>query len=194
MTLTRMTLARTPFVSRLAALGLLAVVAIMGWTTLGQAAIGWWRDGQKTRVDLAAQVDHLTLVAGRRAATEAALRRLNAALSDPAVFWSGPSAPTVSAAIQARLREIVTASGGSLRSTTDLPASPEHGLSRVILRLQTDGTVPALQAILSAIETSKPALFVDGIIINAADSSVAPANQPPMLSIQLDVTGYGRTS
>jgi general secretion pathway protein M len=138
-------------------------------------------------------VSHLTLVAGRRAGIKAALRQMNATLSDPAVFWIGQSEPAVSAAIQGRLREVVSASGGSLRSTTDLPTAPDHGLSRVALRLQAEGTVPTLQAVLYAIETSKPALFVDGFAINASDSGAAAAGQPPMLSIQLDVFGFSRT-
>jgi len=186
-------LLRPLFLSRLAALGLLAAVGALGWAAIVQPAVDWWMEGQQTNANVAEQANHLTLVAGRRAGIEAALRQLNTTLSDPALFWIGPSGPSVSAAIQERLREVVRTGGGHLRSTTDLPAPPDHGLSRVALRLQADGTVPALQAVLYAIETSKPALCVDGFAINASDSDVAAASQPPVLSIQLDVFGFSHT-
>jgi hypothetical protein len=180
------------FVSRAAALGLPLVLLLLAWSLVVQPVIGWWSDEQETRAELADQVSRLSRVAGRRGGIETALRQMHATLADPALFWIAASEPAVSALIQQRLREAVTAGGGSLRSTTDLPATPEHGLHRVTLRLQAAGTVPALQAMLQAVETTTPALFIDGITINAADS--AGAGHPPELSVELDVTGFARVS
>jgi len=187
-----MTFMRGSALSRMGALGLLAALAALTWAAIIQPTIDWWLAARDTSSEQTEELHHLALVAGRRAGIEASLRELDAALSNPAIFWPGQSVPAVSAAIQGRLREIVTASGGTLRSTTDLPAAPDRGLPRVSLRLQSDGPVTALQAMLSAIEMSKPVLFVDAMTINAPDGSTA-LNQPPMLSIQIDVIGYRRT-
>ncbi len=177
---------------RALALTILAAVTLLGWQfVLRPLATVWFDAGD--RADRLALLAHLTQVAQRRAALEQTIHQLDAALADPALLWSGSSGPGISANMQAQLQDIVVRSGGWLRSATDLPATAEHGLSRITLRLDAQGSIQMLQAMLQLIEAHHPALFVEEMEVNAP-SGVTSGAQPPLLSIQLEISGYARPS
>ena len=95
----------------------------------------------------------------------------------------------MAAGVQAQLRQVVTGSGGRVKSMSDAKESTGADFHQVTIRFSIEGTLDTVQRTLAAIDASKPALFVDGLTI-AAPANVMPRDRAPSLNLDLDVTGY----
>jgi general secretion pathway protein M len=183
----------SPILRRIAALGLLGALLLAGWIGLVQPAARLWAGDAEADAAAADRLARLTAIAGQLPLLERRVRALDAALAEPGLLWPGASAALISAAIQGQLRQVVTEAGGSVHSTAELAAAPEHGLVRVGLRIDAEGTVETLQRTLYAIETAAPALVIDDLLVSAPEGWPVNAGHAPVLSIRLDVAGYGRS-
>ena len=125
----------------------------------------------------------------QREAELAALRQRRAA---GAGFLGGDNEAVVAAELQNRLRGIVAASGGELKSTQVLPPEDEAGARRIAVRGELVGTLAAVQRILYALESGTPLLFVDNLSIHVdlAEESYRGRGLDPTLDVRLDVYGY----
>ena len=125
----------------------------------------------------------------QRQAELAALRQRRAA---GAGFLGGGNEAVVAAELQNRLRGIVAASGGELKSTQVLPTEDEAGARRIAVRGELTGTLAAVQRIVYALESGTPLLFVDNLSIHAdlAEESYRGQGLDPILDVRLDVYGY----
>jgi general secretion pathway protein M len=180
------------YLRRTAAVGVLGLLLLAGWFGIAQPMAWLWTGDAEADQAAADRLARLTALAQRRPVFAEQVRSLQKALADPALLWSGSSPALISAAVQAQLRQVISAAGGSVRSTTELPVVPEHGLLRVSLRVDAEGTVETLQRTLHAVEAATPILIVDDLMVTAPDGGSTEAERPPVLSIRLDVTGYGR--
>ena len=104
-------------------------------------------------------------------------------------FWIGESEATTSAGLQARLRDMADASNVRLRSVRGLPASKQHGGSNLIIRIEATGDMSSIKALLSAIETETPFMFVTSLNLRQNILFAPNASQTePSLDIQIDVS------
>jgi general secretion pathway protein M len=108
-------------------------------------------------------------------------------------FWNGPGEAAISAALQARLRDLSEASDIRLRTLRGLPVADLWGAKSLTIRIEANGTYGALLALLAAIETETPFLFVTNL--NLRQSVLTSPSGPqsdPTLELQLDVSGLVR--
>ena len=91
--------------------------------------------------------------------------------------------------MQDRLREAVVAGGGQITSTSEAHEGVEYGFRKFIVHIRIEGTLDTRVKTLAAIETSRPALFADNFTV-AAQENAAERKGPPILDLDLDVSGY----
>src|SRR5205085_229414 len=81
------------------------------------------------------------------------------------------------AEMQDRLKRLIEASGGTMKSTQVLPGRDEKGFRRVALRVTMDGDTEALQKIFYGVETATPLMFVDNIEVRSRGVQTATAGR-----------------
>ncbi len=79
--------------------------------------------------------------------------------------FSQESEPLAAAALQDRIKSVVTNSGGTLTSTQVLPTVVDQGFKRVVVNVRMAVSVDALQRVLYDLENNLPYLLADDIII-----------------------------
>ncbi|MBK8182870.1 MAG: type II secretion system protein M [Candidatus Competibacteraceae bacterium] len=109
------------------------------------------------------------------------------------------SAPAVAAAeLQQRVKSVVEAAGGTLRSTQVAPPAEESGAIKVAVSVSLTGDTESLQKILYELEAQTPLLFVDNLDVTARENrprlaSGRLANYSRIqLNVQLEISGYLR--
>jgi general secretion pathway protein M len=172
---------------------------------LGAIAVVWlgalkplFDDYQATRQSIAD--DEAALARFRRVAAElphrraalAALRQRQAASEG---FLQGTNEALVAAQIQNRLKALVEAAHGELKSTQVLPVQEEGKYRRITLRAQMTLDTAATQQVVYGIETASPLLFLDNLDLRVhigGDRHRDRANPDPPLDVRFDVYGYMR--
>jgi hypothetical protein len=129
-------------------------------------------------------------------ALEAALNDLNRKGASVPGVVEGDSVALAQAALQAQVKSVIEANGGTLRSMQILPVTTQGGFD--VVAIQCDLSVPQahLQGLAYAVASHAPYLFVDEASISAppADLDTPQAHDPP-LDIRWTIHGYrwGRT-
>lgn len=200
-----------PALRRAAALAILLLLPAAAWIVVADPVIGLARDRIDDIAALARRRADLDLILSRRPDLRREEAALRVRLAEEGGFWAGASAPAIAAAVQDRLRQVVTAHGGLVktaaeirsaatlgaepgadRGAADRSADPGAGPARaaaIRTRFRIEGTLETIRATLAAIETSRPALFVDGLTITGQDGD-GTVEKPPMLALDLDVTAF----
>lgn len=138
----------------------------------------------------------------RMAASREPIQRAIAGIQqDPAIAtqYLPQSAPSLAAAeLQQRVKGIVEAVGGTLRSTQALPPIEEGGAVKVTVSAAMTGDTESLGKILYELESQTPLLFVDNLDVTARENrprlaSGRLANYSRIqLNVQFEVSGYLR--
>jgi hypothetical protein len=171
------------------ALTILVAVLMAGWFLVAAPLIGLVTDRQTDIAAMADRLTHLRAVIARVPALKRREQVLQAQFSAEGGFWKGPSAAAVAASVQDRLRQVVTGSGGLVKSTSETRPTSEHDTRIVRLRFRIEGTLDTVQSTLAAIQTMRPSLFVDALSIVGSEGPVDPAKSP-VLDLDLEVSGY----
>lgn len=135
------------------------------------------------------------LLAGRVPQQRAALAALEQRQGRQEGFLTGGNDTLIGAELQNRVKTIVEAAQGQLRSTQVLPARDDGGYRQIPVRVDMTGGMPAVQAILYQIEATSPMLFLDNVDFRAhpADRRDGSDDDPP-LDVSFEVYGYVRAS
>lgn len=81
-------------------------------------------------------------------------------------YLPGDNPALVAASLQNQIKMFAENAGGKLLSTQLLPPQFEKGLTRILVRVQMTGTVDSFYKTLYAVESSRPALFVETVDLN----------------------------
>jgi general secretion pathway protein M len=107
--------------------------------------------------------------------------------------------PAVSGAeLQQRVKAVVEAAGGTLRSTQALPPADEGNTIKVTVSVNLTGDTETLQKILHELEAQTPLLLVDNLDVTARENRPRLTNgrvanySRIQLTVQLEVSGYLR--
>ena len=107
--------------------------------------------------------------------------------------------PSVAGAeLQQRVKAVVEAAGGTLRSTQALPPVDEGSMTKVTVSMNLIGDTEVLQKILHELEAQTPVLLVDNLDVTARENRPRLTNgqianySRIQLSVQLEVSGYLR--
>lgn len=106
------------------------------------------------------------------------------------------SEPLAAAALQERVKSVVTTSGGTLTSTQVLPTETDQGFKRIIVNVRMAGSMDALQRVLHTLESDLPYLLADDITIFArgARKRRRTAGAVDMLDVRFNLYGYMRAA
>ena len=175
---------------RLAIVILVAVVAAAAAIVLAPVVIGN-RHYNAALDDYSDKLERYARIAGSRAQIAKQLEAIRA--KEPKKnFLRGPTVPLAAAETQEAIRGIVERSGGKL-ITMQPPQTKDEGRYRAVsVNVQITANIIALRAILHAIETNVPFLFVDNLSIRSqVPGNFKPvAGSEPEMFVQMDVTGY----
>ena len=104
------------------------------------------------------------------------------------------SEPLAAAALQERVKSVVTSSGGTLTSTQVLPTIAEQGFKRVIVNVRMAVSMNALQGVLYELENDLPYLLTDDIVIlsRGARKRRRTPQAVDLLDVRFNLYGYMR--
>jgi general secretion pathway protein M len=124
----------------------------------------------------------------------AQLAEVRQAQSSQSGFLQGANESLATAQLQNRIKSLVEAGGGELRSTQVLPVRDEGKFRRIIVRGQMATNTTGMQHIFYDIESASPYLILDNIDIRARPNPGAQDNaaQDTMLDVRFDIYGYIR--
>ena len=109
-------------------------------------------------------------------------------------LFSQESEPLAAAALQDRIKSVVTNSGGTLTSTQVLPTVADQGFKRVIVNVRMAVSVDALQRVLYGLENNLPYLLTDDIVIlsRGASKRRRKATAVDALDVRFNLYGFMR--
>jgi hypothetical protein len=152
----------------------------------------WYLDNQERISVVRAALPRLKAVAEYEGATDPAGDKagIDKYVGD---FLPGSEAALMMADLQTRLRTLVVARNSEFNSAQVLPSRSVGGLSYLGVRIQLRGQLRDVQAIVHAIETATPFLFIERVQLRLEDLRIVPAGSSqtaiPRLLADIDVFG-----
>jgi hypothetical protein len=176
-------------VRRILALSILTLLLAGLWLSIGLPLVMSVADPAAEIDALTEQLDHLAATQARRPGLEAAAQSLHGRMAADLSLWSGPSTTAIAAAMQNLIRQATSASGGQMKSTSELGQASDGGQRTISVRFQIEGPIGTMLDTLEAIEQAKPRLFVDRITVSAP-SWQAGSDRQPMLIMDISIFGF----
>jgi general secretion pathway protein M len=183
----------TPWLSRAAALLLLAAVLVAGYLWIVEPITTAYADTETAIADTQALVERYDRLAATRPALEAQLTAIEQKPDTAAYYMRGATDALAAAALQARVTTLVEGSGASLLSIQTLTSTEDKGLRRIAIRLQMTAEIGPLVRVLHGLETGIPLLFVDNLELQSQNApAIEPDAAPPSapLIVGFDLYGY----
>lgn len=155
------------FTRRLIALFLLVVVLALPYVLVVQPIMAEFESNQQQIERYQELILRYRTIAADRPALEQELELAQRNIFPSQYYFSGDNPALVTASLQNQIKTFVEGSGGRLLSTQILPPEPDNGSTRVSVRVRMTGSVDSLYKTLYAIESNRPALFVESVDLNA---------------------------
>jgi hypothetical protein len=172
----------------LVAVAVVRLLAVPLWATYrsNHDAILQMEDSIERYSRLSAQIDALRSTVGELQQTDDLDRYVLAQESEP----------LAAAALQERVKSVVTRSGGTLSSTQVLPTITEQGFKRVIVNIRMAVSIDALQRVLYELENDLPYLLADDVVIlsRGARKRRKPTQGVDQLDVRFNLSGFMRDS
>ena len=178
--------------SRLLAVVLLGAALVGGHRLIVGPVLLAYDNGERSIEQLKILLQRYRALAGQRgdlAGRLADQQQRRAATA--AAYLQGPSAALAAAELQARVRSVVDAAGGTMRSAQVLPADPSRrdgSSQRTALRVQFVATIDGLARALYELETGQPYVMIEQLTIRGAHGRQPEAEA--MLDVTLEMFGY----
>ena len=187
----------TPWISRLAAVFLLIVAIVAGYSlVLEPIFTGYGETGRK--IDEAReQLSHYQRLAAARPILEKQMLQAATQQTSQGYYLSGSTDALAAAGLQDRVNALIQDNGGSLHSIQPMPGSDEQGFRRITLRVLMSAPVETLFETLYALEAGTPILFVENLDIQSRlvrrrsnQASLQAVSDAPLLRVGFDLSGY----
>jgi general secretion pathway protein M len=138
------------------------------------------------------QISRYQQIADSQESLEEELALLKRRSPAAAYYVAGETSALASARMQQYLKQIVQKNGGELISTQILTEEDAESADSTSLRVHLRADLNASWQILYALESGRPMLFLDDIIISARPVRARKPTDMPTISLDLnfDVTGY----
>lgn len=178
-------------VRRLLALAILVAIPLLAWLLVVSPLAGMVAARQDAIADGRERLQRLDEIASRIPALQQMDKVLNDRLTVQGDIWVEPSDTVVSAKMESLVRGLVEQNGGSLASSSPLPAGTEQGFEVVQVRFKMTGPLEMVLKTFEGIEQAKPALMVNAFQIEVP-ATATPPDRPPQLNLDIDVMGFLR--
>ena len=181
----------TPSQSKAAALAILVLALAIA---VGAVALPVWllnRRYQTAVEDSTGRLERYSKIVGMRDGLQKKAVQVKA-LEANHHFLKSASPALVAAELQEQARTIIDASGGKLSSIQTLPHKDDGQYRQVSVALQLNAPLSAIKAMLYALETAHPYLFIDNFSIRApfnVGTRTEFATEPDLI-VQFNLTGY----
>lgn len=154
---------------RLAAAALLLGVLLSGYWLIDRLFIANYQYYRTTIAQNQERLQRLTGILASQEMLETELQQVKKDKAMTAYYIDKPSPTLAATDLQQQIKTVVETHHGELQSTQILPTTQESGLTRVAIRVQMNGDAEVLQKVLHALESSRPLLFVDNLVVNARE-------------------------
>ncbi|MGQ9367937.1 type II secretion system protein GspM [Azospirillum sp. ST 5-10] len=181
----------SPVVRRTLALGLLGLLLATGWRLAGAPLVDAALAEAETARDLRDRADRYRRLIAERPALEQRLAALQRRQRAEPTFLPQDTPAVAGAELQQWLRNAAQAHGTALTSLQILDPVAQDGMTRIAVRLRLEGRLDGIVALLHAVETARPLLFVEGAEVSQPRGAATAPGGPPLL-LALDVHGYAR--
>ena len=151
-----------------------------------------WRTSLAARIEAAQiQYDKLSRAVAQIPHWQKGIAELRQAPSDDAAFLGGGSQALAAAELQKYLESLIETHQGNLKTTRVMAPKNDGALPVVALQVQVGLGTVSLQRILHAIESGRPILLLDNVLIRAREASGKRASTASgNLELQLTATGF----
>lgn len=181
----------TPKQSKAAALAILALVIAL---VIGAIALPLWLLNQRYDAaveDAATRIERYSRIVGMRDGLQKKAAEV-IGLEANHHFLKSASPALAAAELQEQAKIILDENGGKLNSIQILPHKDDGAYRQVSVGLQLTAPLSAVKAMLYALESAHPYLFIDNFSIRAPFNPAArndSATEPDLI-VQFDLTGY----
>lgn len=181
----------TPKQSKAAAIVLLLLVAAL---VVAAVFVPLWLLNQRYDMaveDASARLARYSKIIGMREGLQKKAAELKT-LETSHHFLKSASPALAAAELQELAKNILDANGGKINSLNILPHKDDGQYRQISVSLQLSAPLSAVKAMLYALESARPYLFIDNFSIRAPFNLVARsevANEPDLV-VQFDLMGY----
>ncbi len=183
--------------SRAFALFVLAALCAAVYVLVVEPVVGLYRSYDESMAQSRQLLDRYGAIASGVRDLEAALADLRDRRSPSGVYLKRQSDALAAAELHDRVKGVIEASGGGLKSIQALPVATDSTFVRVAIRVQMQGGIDALNEVFFALESGKPFIFLENVDIRSRqarrkrkDQSGKGAGKDVVLSIRFDAYGY----
>lgn len=195
-----MTVATAPgWGQRLGALVLLLLVVVGTlYLVVDQVLVARYRFYQERLEQQQGRLEQLERMAASREPIQQLIAKIQQDRNITAQYLPQSAPPLAAADLQQRVKAVVEAAGGTLRSTQALPPVEEGNAVKVAVNATVSGDTEILQKILYDLESQTPLLFVDNLDVSARAVRQRLPNgrlagyTRVQLNIQFEISGYLR--
>ena len=185
----------SPLLSRILALALLAAV-LTGLYGAAEPLITEYQAFGTTIAQSRELLQRYQRIGNTRSPLQEQAKELRRRLKARGGYLPGASDSLAAAQLQNRVKKIVLAAGGAIKSTQTLAPSDVKGLRQIDVRVQMSADIVALQKTIHALEADETYLFLDNVDIRRQRSRrrrnrKSSATVPP-LTVRFDIYGYRR--
>ncbi len=183
----------TPWLSRLAALLLLAAVLAATYVWAIEPVIAAHAEVDRAIAGSRDMLGRFERLGAARDALKSQAEAIGRETETTAYYLTGGTDALAAADLQSRVQTLVQSVGGQMASLQTLPSEDEQGFRRVTIRLQMRTTIGPLARILHSLETGTPLLFIDNLDIQSRAPRTRDkeeATVDPVLTVGFDVYGY----
>lgn len=183
----------SPFTRRLIALFLLVMVVALPYLVVVRPILAEY-DRNEAEIERQRElIERYRTIAADRSALERELELAQRNIFPSQYYFSGENPALIAASLQNQIKTVVERAGGRLMSTQILQPQTDDGSTRVSVRVRMTGDVDSLYKAFYAIESARPALFIEGVDLNARQvrrRRRSDADGETQLMTTFDVYGY----
>jgi general secretion pathway protein M len=185
--------------SRVLALGLLAAAMLGGYVLVAVPLLGTYQNNAAAIEQAENQLQRQQALAAQQPQLIERLEEEREQADAVAGYLQGPSDALAAAQLQDRVKAVVEASGGELRSTRILPAEDVEaspGTRRTALRVQMIVSIEGLAEILYDLEAGQPYVLIDELSVRSQRERRRRDQRgddgDPALDVSLELSGFVR--
>ena len=186
--------ALSPPVSRALALALLSGLLAVAYLGVVEPIVERRIDQREEIVRLENVLARYRAVADQRTAREGELAELKRRAAGEDGLLRGANETLMAASVQNRIKALIDAAHGELKSTQILPPQPDGHLRRITVRGQIAMSMDGALRVFHDLEGGEPLLFLGNVDIRSRDETRRRRErvEDGMLDIHLDVYGFAQ--
>jgi Type II secretion system (T2SS), protein M subtype b len=165
---------------------------IVGYVVFGLLVAGTyffisnvWTEGEQNSKEQIATYDRMRAIAAYKIKPEFNQKEDGSA----STYLKQGTAAELTATIQSKLKEIAATVGAQVNSASALKTKANGPIALVGASLQMSGSMPSIYNFISKVESAKPLLFVDRVLIRSNEGPAGNLPSEPLLTVELDVYG-----